>query len=359
MEDDEDFVPSEEEEEEELQERRTQGGKKRKSLGDDSDESSETDDGCCGNQQNKGKKNNNNNETKKKRRVRYGWACSMCKLKHRSCDGQRPCTRCKNEGFADTCCDGSGDEGEKQQNDNKKKIKQEKLAYTTMIKHKGNMCCVTSERPLVENCKKEKKQHAQQHTPSPCSQRQLEREILAKVIEFVSLKADALTTTNNTASSIMPAFAQLLQPQQQPQQHTQQPQQHTQQPQQQHVPQDFSFQFLAPPRWHQPTPIVVEGLSTYIPPSLFPSQPQLSFASFPSNLFLRPTEGQEREREREKGVEGQGTRSETCFAFPTVTNCMPARGEPKKEGASCASVATPPLASYYGWNSTEVEGFLF
>lgn len=349
MEDDEDFVPSEEEEEEELQEIRPQGGKKRKSLGDDSDESSETDDGCCGNQQKKGK--NNNEAKKKKRRVRYGWACSMCKLKHRSCDGQRPCTRCKNEGFADTCCDGSGDEGEKQQNDNKKKIKQEKLAYTTMIKHKGNTCCVTpTERPLVENCKKEKKQHAQQqpqqHTPSSSclSQRQLEREILAKVIEFVSLKADALTTTNNTASSIMPAFAQLLQPQQpQPQQHV--------------PPQDFSFQFLAPPRWNQPTPIV-EGLSTYIPPSLFPSQPQLSFASFPSNLFLRQsTEGQE--REKEKGAEGQGTKSETYFAFPTVTNCMPARGEPKKEGASCASVATPPLASYYGWNSTEVEGFLF
>jgi len=84
--------------------------------GDDSDyleesdvsqeeEEEEEEEGCCNSKieaTKPGKKQQKSGKSKsqKKRRVRYGWACSMCKFKHRSCDGQRPCNRCKSEGFA-------------------------------------------------------------------------------------------------------------------------------------------------------------------------------------------------------------------------------------------------------------------
>jgi len=187
--------------------RRLGKDKRKREGGDDSDDSADFELGL---------RPKKTSFTPKRRRVRYGWACSMCKIKHRSCDGQRPCHRCRNEGFADTCNDGPAYQEEdvyKGKEPNRQfSCRNEPVAVDLAVSH-----------TKVSSCAYQQPQ---------CHLIRQEQEIFAKVTHTVAMAAAA-------SASAEP----------------------------------FLFQFLEPPSWHHTSvyqtatsPLHVPTFCNYLPP---------------------------------------------------------------------------------------------
>jgi len=247
-------------------------GKRKLGGGDDSDDSADF--VPTHRTKKNGKKKAHNSASAKRRRVRYGWACTMCKVKHRSCDGQRPCNRCRNEGFADSChdsptCVADDVYNGKEPNRQFSCRNEEPITFLAGAEVKGRHTC-----RLLEH----------------------EQEIFAKVAQTVAM-ATVSKLEPNSSNETSPTSSPMLK----------------------HEP--FLFQFLEPPSWHitsRVTPgwaLSLPGPGSYLPSNFVFDAP---FSSFPAD--------EEEEEDQVMWIPPNIFSTSSCTSVHQHTSFMPTEG---------------------------------